>query len=193
MPRLLVTGCGRSGTAYTARVLQLHGLDIGHEQVGNDGTVDWHAASRLDDFADYVVVHQVRHPLRAIASITTLSAASWRFVARHTAALANAALLRRAASHWFMWNRLIEQRGYPIRRVEQLGNWLGELLAPFNIVPDVSKLMQVPITLNTRSGHYTKITWASLEALDRKLCARIYDKARQYGYTPWADTEGSNV
>lgn len=35
--RCLITGCGRSGTKYIARLLSAAGLDIGHETMGKDG------------------------------------------------------------------------------------------------------------------------------------------------------------
>ncbi len=77
MKRLLVVGCARSGTGYTAGLLKSLGLDIGHERVfgpkdgfepgpyavaGHD--VSWLAAphlSRLD--AQWVILHQIRHPV----------------------------------------------------------------------------------------------------------------------------------
>ena len=37
--RLLVIGCGRSGTKWFSELLKDHGLDIGHEHMGNDGVV----------------------------------------------------------------------------------------------------------------------------------------------------------
>ena len=38
---ILVTGTGRSGTHYTAVVMQKLGLDIPHEAVGKDGASSW--------------------------------------------------------------------------------------------------------------------------------------------------------
>lgn len=83
--RLLITGCGRSGTLYAARLWQALGLDIRHERpvppdgmIGADGMASWFMAvddphppsgpSALDYQFD-VVIHQVRHPLEVIASM----------------------------------------------------------------------------------------------------------------------------
>ena len=43
--KVLVIGCGRSGTLYTATVLQLLGIDVGHELPGRNGMVSWWAFS----------------------------------------------------------------------------------------------------------------------------------------------------
>jgi hypothetical protein len=79
----VVTGCGRSGTRYTANLLTAAGFPCGHEQLFSPWTRD-HAAlvlpagqgdsswlavphlARLPNGA--VVIHQVRHPLRTISS-----------------------------------------------------------------------------------------------------------------------------
>lgn len=78
---LLVTGCGRSGSRYTASALTAAGLPCTHERVftGRDGDVtgvigghaesSWFAVpwmSRLQP--DTLVMHQVRDPLKCIAS-----------------------------------------------------------------------------------------------------------------------------
>lgn len=49
---LLITGCGRSGTHFTARLLQEIGLDVGHETLGKDGVASWkHIVSRIFVYA----------------------------------------------------------------------------------------------------------------------------------------------
>lgn len=191
MPRLLVTGCGRSGTAYMARVLQAHGLDIGHEQAGADGTVDWHAAAKLDEFTGCIVVHQVRHPLHVIASITTASPRSWRFIARHIRLTRNATRLQHAAEYWLYWNQLVEQRCTLCYQVEKLASWLDELLMPFGRTVNHELLAQISTSLNTRRDRYTPVTWDDVAMCDKALCTRVYDKARQYGYLR-DTTEGAN-
>ena len=65
---LCITGCGRSGTGYIAKLLSTAGLDIGHEVVKENGTADWHAAA-IPHGADWTVLQQVRTSLKAISSI----------------------------------------------------------------------------------------------------------------------------
>src|SRR6185369_5544548 len=49
--KLLITGCGRSGTMYASAVWRSQGLDISHEnptppngQMGKDGIASWYMA-----------------------------------------------------------------------------------------------------------------------------------------------------
>ncbi len=46
---LLVTGCARSGTRYTAFILRDCGLDVGHEWVFPDGLTSWLMAADCDE------------------------------------------------------------------------------------------------------------------------------------------------
>jgi hypothetical protein len=81
----VVTGCGRSGTMYTARVLTAAGLPCSHEFVfspdGGDpgalesgkGEASWLAVPSLDQgWPEGVVFHQVRHPEDVIRSFLGL-------------------------------------------------------------------------------------------------------------------------
>jgi hypothetical protein len=76
--RFLVVGHPRSGTRYMAELLQAFGYDVKHEAVGNDGTScwcwsthdptpPWAPGPRREIFG--TVIHVLRHPLHAIASI----------------------------------------------------------------------------------------------------------------------------
>lgn len=77
--RFLITGCGRSGTKYTALLLGAAGVRCGHEvactPTGFQGFGDavgessWFAAGYMDQMPDdVVVVHQVRHPESTVRS-----------------------------------------------------------------------------------------------------------------------------
>jgi hypothetical protein len=76
----LILGVGhpRTGTGYTAKLLQSWGLDVGHETLGNDGTVDWSLVPggkslwQDVDFKDYdwnYIIYCVRDPRMSIPSI----------------------------------------------------------------------------------------------------------------------------
>ena len=75
-PPFVVTGTGRSGTGYTAKLLTALGYPCGHEQVFNPWTKEspnfksaagdssWLAVPWLDRLpAGSVILHQVRHPM----------------------------------------------------------------------------------------------------------------------------------
>ena len=76
----LILGVGhpRTGTGYTAKLLQSWGLDVGHEVMGEHGTVDWSLAPGEKslwqdvDFKDFDwehIIYCVRDPRDSIASI----------------------------------------------------------------------------------------------------------------------------
>lgn len=75
----LILGLGhpRTGTGYTAKLLQSWGLDVGHEKLGEHGTVDWSLAAgqslwqavKLQDWTWQHSIYCVRDPKEAIPSI----------------------------------------------------------------------------------------------------------------------------
>lgn len=77
----LILGVGhpRTGTGYTAKLLQSWGLDVGHEVMGEHGTVDWSLAAGKKslwsggaDFREWDwqhIIYCVRDPRESIASI----------------------------------------------------------------------------------------------------------------------------
>jgi hypothetical protein len=76
--KILVVGHPRTGTGYTAKLLQSWGLDVGHETMGEDGTSDWSLATRERslwqdlNFGDYewdTIIYCVRDPKDSIPSI----------------------------------------------------------------------------------------------------------------------------
>lgn len=112
MTRILVTGCGRSGTQFIAKVLSFCGLRCRHERVygadsveynrdklgmlfdcrwrDHDAECSWLAAPYLDTLPEDVVVwHQLRHPLKILRCwvghrlVIRTSEAAGRFISHH--------------------------------------------------------------------------------------------------------------
>ena len=85
--KIAVTGTGRSGTNFFAALLTELGKDVKHEAMGSDGIASWCLVANVEDAVygpggailndDFVVGHQVRHPLKAIGSLTTFNKSSW--------------------------------------------------------------------------------------------------------------------
>jgi hypothetical protein len=138
--KVLITGCGRSGTKYITFALQRLGLDVRHERMGRDGIASWYMAvdashspfgptRRGTDFRH--VFHQVRHPLAVIASAVTLKEESWRFVCEHAPIEIDEPPTLRAAKYWYYWNLEAERIAHWRYRVEDPGalqalcEWLG--------------------------------------------------------------------
>jgi hypothetical protein len=140
--RILLTGCGRSGTSYTATLLTALDVRCGHELVFRlpeivRGEVSWPedlpaesswlAAPYLQLLpAETLVLHQVREPLAVLRSLRRVglfetSGPFRSFVAEHLGQeLEAAAPLEAGLLYWDRWNGLVEQRardaGLPYQR-----------------------------------------------------------------------------
>lgn len=157
---VLVTGCARSGTKYTAELLAAHGLDVRHEAMGRDGTVTWCMA--VDDqevpwgepFGAYSfdhIFHQVRHPLPVIRSMMTLRPKSWEFIARHIELDGGEPSLLNAARFWYYWNGLAERRSNKRFRIEKVGEVQEVLLGGLSLTPSPEAFSVTHRETNTRA------------------------------------------
>jgi len=120
--RLIVVGCGRSGTTYFARALQSAGLDFGHETLGADGGIGWNLIMpkwRCQWRETDVILHQVREPWAAIASLTTHTDGVWVPVSGMIGGLPEDPV-RRAAEYWLRWNRLCAEAAAVTYQVESV-------------------------------------------------------------------------
>jgi len=81
--------------------------------------------------------------------------------------------------YWLQWNELCEKFCTWRYRLENLPNVWSEFLDrinhPYEPLPDV------PTNINMRK--HCDFTWADLFRQDRKLAQKIYDKAKEYGYS----------
>jgi hypothetical protein len=157
--RVLVTGCGRSGTRYTTFVLRRLGLDVPHERLGRDGLASWtmavdarerpfgpsSAAVRFDH-----VFHQVRHPLAVIRSVATFGPDSWAFVYDHTPCSPGDPLVVRGAKYWLHWTAHADRLATWSYRVEALAEALPELCSRLGVPHRPAVLARVPGDVNTR-------------------------------------------
>jgi hypothetical protein len=143
--RFVVTGWGRSGTAYMADLLRHVGVSCGHEWVykpsGPDwgtrwGDSSWLAVPYLDDF-DGPVIHIVRDPYKVAESLigsgmfdpsldgtaeVPLNADEFRqFVYKHIPGLEDLAdPVERTVAFMEVWADRLEQLDVPVYRVEDM-------------------------------------------------------------------------
>lgn len=157
--RLLITGCGRSGTKYVTHLLRRLGLDVPHERMGEDGIASWGMAVDADAVAwgvparDYDfdhVFHQVREPRQVIASVTTFKPRSWAFICAHTPIPAGDPLLLRAAKYWYYWNLEAEKIAGWRYRIDDFQAVFDEFCTRLHLAPDRQVLDQVDPDVNTR-------------------------------------------
>lgn len=115
--QFLVLGHPRSGTAYAAWVLRQCGYDVGHERMGAHGTASWMFAvhngpypftfdgSYRGRFKFEQVIHIVREPLAAIASILHTEQGSEDFRSRYVNLYGTP--MEKAVQSYLGWNKLI--------------------------------------------------------------------------------------
>jgi hypothetical protein len=193
-PKALITGCGRSGTAYISSLLSLAGLDVGHEvAVGKYGIASWLLAVPADsvpwgparrDFPIQTILHQVRHPLAVISSSQTLAPHSWEFICKHIPCEVDEPLALRCAKYWHFWNQSVESEADWRYRVEDLPAIWDELCRRVRNRHRRRRLPMPPLPsdVNTRKGAFTALEWSTLRSLDARLCVTIQEQAVRYGY-----------
>jgi hypothetical protein len=176
-----IVGCGRSGTQYMSLVFQQAGLDVGHERMGADGTVDASFGPRLDP-EKYVVLHQVRQPIKVIANITIARESSWRRISQYID-LIRKPILRRALQVWIDWNKLNEAKARWTYRIEDIDQAWPKICDEIGIPHCPKALEGIPRNQHTRVGRYEPTTWEALMKLDPERVEIARDMARRYGYT----------
>lgn len=191
---LLVTGCGRSGTHYTARLLQEMGLDVPHERVGKDGTASWkHIVSgtfvyigknrqaEIDSTCFDRILHQVRHPLKVIASMQTFSDSSWSYMAKFIELDLKAKPVKRAMQAWVRWNKLIEGKAQWRFQIEQLNGRFEEFCRQAGLT--VQPMPQVPHEAkDSRTSRFKPVGWQDLVKHDAACAEEVRALALEYGY-----------
>ena len=155
--KLLITGCGRSGTLYSARLFSELGLDILHEleqntkaTAGQDGYSSWFLA--VDDPLPpqgpasignkfEITLHQVRHPLLVIASFAQFilqnGTKSPEFIEKYIPEIKTISedtdfnlkqkLILQAALYWYEWNLLALEKSTETVQLEHIGKELPRL------------------------------------------------------------------
>ena len=126
----VVSGAGRSGCAYTSRVLTALGAPCGRGAVfqpakgqhaarfvwpdGTAGDATWAAAPALGKLPERsVVLHQVRDPLAVIRSLTRIQfferpSVELDYARQHLPELSLGGPTVRAMRFWIEWNRMVE-------------------------------------------------------------------------------------
>lgn len=189
---LLIVGCARSGTAYIAQVLQKCGLDVGHERDKSFGIVSWSMTvdtrQRLwgppaAGFRFKHIFHQVRHPLKTIASFHLANELSWRYVFKHVPEIKiHDKIIVRCAKYWYYWNLKAEKRAEFTYRVEDIENAFPEMSRRLGIPLDPQVLKRVSKRTHPRP-YNLELSW---DILYKTLSDDLYDKvvtlAERYGY-----------
>lgn len=189
---LLITGCARSGTYFITKFFQHNKLDVGHERDGQFGVVSWLMAADAAKapwgpgsagYAFKHVFHQVREPLKTIASAGNEPERSWLYIQQFIPEIhLEDPKIVKGAKYWYFWNLLAEKKAEWTYRIEDVAGQVEEMTARLEVDLDPALLDLIPTNTNTR--YYDDVyTWQDLkEALEEELYYNIIDMALRYGY-----------
>jgi hypothetical protein len=196
---ILITGCGRSGTTYIAELLTLCGLDVPHEELGDDGCSSWYMA--VEDYNSPFgpgtrdahfkhIFHQVRHPLDVITSwfynipenIETKP--TWDFLYAHILEIKKKDThLVKCAKYWYYWNLRAEEKAEWRYKIEDMEIIFPEMCQRLGVPVNFEALHKIPKDVN-KWKKLKRITWYDLKmGLNSKDFKNIQKLAVKYGYT----------
>jgi hypothetical protein len=194
--KVLIIGCGRSGTGYISTLLTTCGYDVGHEYYAKDGCASWpmvvncyyeNGPQATETFEH--IFHQVRNPIDVITSWKINFCAlfyhtPWMFVRNHLPQIElTDSLIVQCAKYWYYWNLLAEEKSEWRYKIEDFDEVYPEFCERLNIPQNSSALEIVSKNTNTRLDTSDKVTWEELEnELDPELYHNIREMATRYGY-----------
>lgn len=202
-PKIVIVGCGRSGTLYMSKVCQCFDRDVGHEGFGRDGISSWY----LGDESRAILVrglyqkcvvayfHLVRHPIDVINSMYACELHPHRagldFYRRSTGHYFHPSLSS-TAEWWIQWNAFLEYY-YPesIRiRVEDISS--KKVLQSFasrvsaeltdDIYQKIQDLGSQTHTIKTKDC-YHRYTLEDIEREDFGVSKIVQKFGEKYGYS----------
>lgn len=198
---LLITGVGRSGTQYMAKILKKLGFDVVHDNAvpGSDGAVNWAYAFNSEDaplphFAQHVpdttrfakVFLQVRNPIQAIASRMTASIKQ-DVIDANTAVKGYSTIDKAARSleHWLSWNMHIMRFADVTYRIEDVDIvWLCQQAGFGERCPtaDQVEIAKASLSRTTHHRSHQPLTWSQLSALAPLASELAMDLGSILGY-----------
>lgn len=190
----LILGLGhpRTGTGYTAKLLQSWGLDVGHEKLGEHGTVDWSLAAgkslwqavKLQDWTWQHIIYCVRDPQKSIPSIVYTEdnrAMSINF-RKENGVIVSANPIVTAVNSIARWDHLISLlEPEIIYRIEDEGQELFEHLKSMGVGVEWSDAV-LGQQENARAHKSWQEMIAEFGEVPAKSKIRINQYCRKYGY-----------
>ncbi|MCK4829567.1 hypothetical protein KA005_78305 [bacterium] len=189
---IIILGCGRSGTQFSAKYLTQQGFRVGHERLKYNGISSWFLAVQNTQVPSgpnfemvknlgFTIIHQVREPLASISSIQALGKPNWRFIASNIPIdLSSDTKTLMAMKYWFHWNKMAEQITEYRVKVENFQDDILKYIDSDLKNPGKEKEITKNDKINTRK--HTSLSWEDLEKEDEKLAMEIKQLAKKYGY-----------
>jgi hypothetical protein len=185
----LITGTGRSGTAYTSKCLMSSGHKIPHESFGDSGIVSWYAATdkesalkswslkRIEDYCRYtkkelLILHQMRNPIDCISSLMTITDQSLEWIKKHEFVNISESdtMLQKCIKYYYFWNvrcATIADYSYSLRNSDDFLKQFFENFTSKNI------------SKKTNSRNYPRLSKELIYKADPyigSICFDLYDK-----------------
>jgi hypothetical protein len=163
--KLLITGCGRSGTKYITVLLKQLGMDIGHECMGKDGIASWCMTINSEivpwgpsakDYNFEHVFHQVRHPLLVFSSLQSFTDQSWQYIYNNIPYInTNDPDIIKYAKYWYFWNIETEKKATWRYQIEIINEISEQFCQYLDIKHNLQKFELLDKNINTR--YYSNI------------------------------------
>lgn len=189
--KILVVGHPRTGTGYTAKLLQSWGLDVQHEKMGEDGTSDWSLVTRIqslwqkveyDDFKWNNVIYCVRDPRESIASIAYTEQMTLPFRKNFNRRIKNENLISSAIVSILEWDKMIASLNPSITyRIEDESEKLFKYLKDSGLSVRWND-SQVGIKYNVRSHPKLDDLLKEHDDIPNRFKRGINEFCRKYGY-----------
>lgn len=192
---ILGTGHPRTGTGFTAHILQSWGLDVQHEALGKDGIVAWQLAvsegpwvylPEFEGIDPKFIIYNVRDPRTAIASIVfteNVKPASTKFRVGRGGVLRSSNRVEFACNSIIRWDQLITAKNPDFTyRVEDQEKELFDFL----------KSKGLDIEYKPSTGAINARKHEGIEELEHEkstvrpsIKRRINEYCQKYGYPPF--------
>lgn len=190
--KILIIGCGRSGTTYTSEILKKMGINIGHEIDSEDGIISWYMTvdgippfnlPKRSSYIFDIIIHQVRNPLKVIASAQTFHVESWKYIYAHIPEInKNDSLLIKSAKYWYYWNLLAEKRSMYTYRIEDFGKIANKIVEDVGF-GSYDQVILKKYSTNINSREHSNVKLSDIKKQNVELYDNIVKLALKYGYT----------
>ena len=173
-----ITGHGRSGTLYTAKLFQKLGKSVEHEKIipGMDGLVSWcHALYKLP-FKKTIL--QRRNPLKVIASSRHIKTSSFEIMEKQIGKIQFKNKTHRAMHSWLFWNQWLEHNLKIDYRfyIEDIDREIFKILDVLGYEIKKEKVREalkaIPRNTHAHDKNVT-LTWENLLEIDKVLANKI--------------------
>ncbi len=175
---LVISGCHRGGTTYITRTLTAVGVKVGHQNHGHDGVVSG-ALAGTNIIEGATVIHQIRHPVRAIESIQGVTHKIIPDALTCPLRGLKESRLLLAMKYWLWMHSFARLRSFWIYKLEEIEAAWPKICKRLDIDAEFPKL---PANINARKYPVDPIEWGDLYETDEYIAEMIKTFATEYGY-----------